>query len=175
MNALSILIKSLIQNCQGISLTLLFLTLTLTSIAQEPPPRPVVVTPMPPGLGFGAFTQGAAGGTVTINSGGSRSSTGDVILLGLGIPFSTAEYQIVGNQGTVVSILNGPDVSLPGSGGGSMILHLGNTSPLSPFVITTIPPAFTLLYIGGTLTVGSPAANPPGNYSGTFNITFIQE
>jgi hypothetical protein len=175
MSAFSRTIKYLMQNCRGLSLTLLFLTLTLVSIAQEPPPRPVVVTPVPPGLGFGAFTQGAVGGTVTINSGGSRSSTGDVILLGLGIPFSTAAYRIVGNQGTVVSILNGPDVSLPGSGGGSMILHLGNTSPLSPFVITTIPPAFMLLYIGGTLTVGSPAANPPGNYSGTFNITFIQE
>jgi hypothetical protein len=163
------------RNCQGILLTLLFLTLSLASIAQEPPPRPLVVTPTPQGLVFGAFTQGASGGTVTVNSGSLRSSTGDVILLGLGIAPLAAEYQLVGNPGTVVSILNGPDASLSGSGGGSMILHLGATSPLSPFVITTIPPAFTLLYIGGTLTVGSPAANPPGNYSGTFDVTFIQE
>jgi hypothetical protein len=175
MTALSIMIKKLIQNYQGMLLIILFLMLSVASIAQEPPPRPVVVTTVPPGLGFGAFTQGAAGGTVTINSGGSRSSTGDVILLGLGIPFSTAAYQLVGNQGTVISILNGPDVSLTGSGGGSMILHLGVTNPLSPFVITTIPPAYMILNIGGSLTVGSPAANPPGNYSGTFNITFIQE
>jgi hypothetical protein len=29
--------------------------------------------------------------------------------------------------------------------------------------------------IGGTLTVGNSASNPPGSYSGTFDITFIQE
>ena len=175
MSALLIIIKCQIQKCQGMYLTLLLFTLSLASIAQEPPPRPVVVTPMPPGLGFGAFTQGAAGGSVTINSGGSRSSTGDVILLGLGIPFSAATFRLVANRGTVISILNGPDVSLSGSGGGSMILHLGNTSPLSPFVITSIPPAYTVMNIGGTLTVGTPVSNPPGSYSGTFNITFIQE
>jgi len=150
------------------------LTIWLEGFAQEPPPRPVVVT-VTQNLGFGAFTQGAAGGSVTVSSGSLRSSTGDVILLGLGFPFSAAVYQLVANQGTVISLLNGPDVLLPGSGGGSMTLHIGSSNPLSPFVMTTIPPAFTLLSIGGTLTVSNPASNPPGNYSGTFNITFIQE
>ncbi len=148
--------------------------LSVVSIAQEPPPRPVVVT-VTQNLVFGAFSQGAVGGTAAISPAGIRSKTGDVVLLGLGFPFSAAVYRIVGNRGTVISLLNGPDAVLPGSGGGSMILHIGNSNPVSPFVLITIPPAFTQLFIGGTLTVGSPAANPPGSYSGTFNITFIQE
>jgi hypothetical protein len=153
----------------------LLLILSQEVMAQEPPPRPVVVTVMQD-LGFGAFTHGIAGGTVTISPPlGSRSVTGDVILLSLGYSFSTAIYRLVANPGTVISILNGSNVSLPGSNGGSMILQIGASNPVSPFVITTVPPAYTLLYIGGTLTVGNSASNPPGSYSGTFNITFIQE
>jgi hypothetical protein len=142
---------------------------------QEPPPRPITITVTAQGLSFGAFSQGAAGGTVTISSAGVRSATGDVILLGLGYTFSTALYELVGNPGTVVSILNGPDVALPRGGGGFMMLHIGASNPASPFVINTVPPAFTQLNIGGTLTVSNPAANPPGSYTGTFDITFIQE
>jgi hypothetical protein len=142
--------------------------------AQEPPPRPIVVTIMQD-LGFGAFTHGALGGTVAINPSGTRSASGDIILLNLGYSFSAATYRLVGNAGAVVSILNGPDVSLPGSNGGSMTLHIGASDPASPFVLLTSPPGFTLMNVGGTLTVQDPGANPPGNYSGTFNITFIQE
>jgi hypothetical protein len=143
--------------------------------AQEPPPRPVTVTVTGQNLSFGAFYHGPVGGTVTINSGGSRSATGDVILLNLGYSYSTALYQLVANPGTVISLLNGPDVSLPGIPGGSMTLHIGDSDLGPTFVITSIPPAYTLLNIGGTLTISNPIANPPGSYSGTFDITFIQE
>lgn len=143
--------------------------------AQEPPPRPVDVTVIQD-LGFGAFTFGLAGGTVTINSAGSRSSTGDVILLFLGYSFTSARYELVANPGTLISLLHDPSgFVLTGSLGGTMTLHTGDTNPISPFVITTVPPASTLLYIGGILTVGNLASNPPGNYSGSFEITFIQE
>jgi hypothetical protein len=144
------------------------------TIAQEPPPRPISVT-VTQNLGFGAFTLGAMGGTVTISSAGARSATGDIILLNLGYSFSTVTYRLVANPGTMVSLLNGPDVSLPGSNGGSLLLHIGSSNPASPFIMTTIPPAYTVLNIGGTLTVGNSASNPPGNFSGTFYITFIQE
>jgi hypothetical protein len=33
----------------------------------------------------------------------------------------------------------------------------------------------TTVLVGGTLTVGSLASNPPGSYTGTFNIIFVQE
>jgi hypothetical protein len=156
-------------------LPVIFLLLLYQGVcAQEPPPRPLQVT-VEQSLGFGAFAQGPAGGTITVNTAGVRSFTGSIILLNLGYLFSAASYRLTGNAGTVVSILNGSDVTLPGSNGGSMILHIGASNPASPFVITTIPPAYTLMNVGATLTVGNPASNPPGNYSGTFNITFIQE
>lgn len=150
-----------------------------TSVAdlkgQEPPPRPVKVTVTGQSLSFGAFTLGAAGGTVTISSLGFRSATGDVILLNLGYIYSTALYQLEANPGTVISLLNGPDVTLTRAGGGSMTLHIGDSDPASPFVIATVPPATTPLNVGGILTVGNLAANPPGSYTGSFEITFLQE
>lgn len=157
-----------------VSSVLLLFALPHEGLSQEPPPRPVDVTVVQ-NLGFGAFAQGGAGGTVTVNSAGLRSSSGDIILLNLGYLFTAASYRLVGNPGTVISILNGPDVSLPGSNGGSMTLRIGASNPASPFVLTTVPPAFTTLDVGGTLTVGNPGSNPPGNYSGTFDVTLIQE
>ena len=156
-----------------LSVVLLF-SLSEKGIAQEPPPRPVEVTVVN-NLGFGAFTHGVSGGTITVNATGSRSATGTVIPLNLGFSFSAAAFRLVANPGTLITILNGPPVSLHGSNGGSMTLTTGATDPLSPFVIATTPPAYTNMTIGGTLTVGNSASNPPGSYSGTFDITFIQE
>lgn len=164
-----------IVKIRPVLILILFFASFIEIMAQEPPPRPVSVTLTSQTLSFGAFTHGVAGGTVTVNASGVRSSSGDVILLSLGFSYSTGLYELVANPGTVISILNGPDVSLPGSNGGSMTLHIGASDPVSPFVINTVPPAYTLLNIGGTLTVGNTMANPPGSYSGSFNITFIQE
>jgi len=154
---------------------MLLLTANLVC-AQEKPPRPITVTVnLSQNLSFGAFYHGDLGGTVIIYSDGSRSSTGDIVLLTMGYTFSTGLYDIVANPGTLISILNGPDAILTGSNGGSMILHLGETSPASPFIITTTPPASTQLRIGGTLMVGNSLMNPPGNYGGTFDVTLVQE
>jgi hypothetical protein len=142
---------------------------------QEMPPRPVIVVVTTQGLSFGAFSQGAIGGSVTVNALGARTSSGDVILMGMGYTYTPALFDVTANRGTLIQILNGPDVVLPGSNGGSMTLHLEASNPASPFIVSTIPPAFTQVTIGGTLIVGSPAANPPGNYGGTFTVTFIQE
>ncbi len=148
----------------------------LTSIkAQEPPPRPIRVDVTAQSLGFGAFYHGVSGGTVVIDPSGSRSATGDVILLGLGYPYSAALLEVHAQPGTVISILNGPDMPLVGTPSGSMTLHPGNSLPASPFVSVAQFNVAQPLYIGGTLTVGSAAANPPGSYTGTFDITFVQE
>lgn len=143
---------------------------------QELPPRPISVYVNPAqGLNFGAFYHGTAGGTVIIYPNGSRSVTGDVIQANMGIIYSPALFEIEANPGTLISILNGPDVILSGSNGGTMTLHIGSADPGSPLVTTALPPDRTLVSIGGTLTVGNSLANPPGNYSGTFSVTFIQE
>ncbi|WP_157986388.1 DUF4402 domain-containing protein [Chitinophaga alhagiae] len=126
-------------------------------------------------LSFGAFSQGNSGGTVTVNASGTRSSTGDVILVNMGVSYFPAIFEVEAAQGTIINIVNGPDVPLNGSNGGSMQLHIGNADQTLPFVTTATPPARTSVKIGATLTVGARAANPPGNYSGTFSVTFIQE
>jgi len=144
--------------------------------AQEPPPRPIAVFVNPAqGLIFGAFFQGITGGTVIIYPDGSRSVTGSIVQANLGFPFSPAIFEVDANPGTLISILNGPDVILTGSNGGTLSLHIGAASTGSPFIATATPPARTTVRIGGTLTVGPPPANPAGNYSGIFQVTFIQE
>ncbi len=124
---------------------------------------------------FRAFFQGPSGGTVIVFPDGSRSVTGSLVQANLGFPFSPAIFEVDANVGTVVSIMNGPDVILYGSNGGSINLHIGEASTGSLFISSVPPPSRTLVRIGGTLTVGNPLANPPGNYSGNFSVTFIQQ
>lgn len=157
-------------------LLILLLTFSLASLnAQEPPPRPVRITPTSQYLSFGAFYNGPSGGSVIITPSGTRSSTGDVVLLGLGYFYSAARYEVHAHKGTVISILNGPNTILTGVPSGSMTMSVGASSPSSPFVSTVNFNVIIDLYIGGTLIVGGPAANPPGSYSGTFFITLVQE
>ncbi|MDZ7633091.1 MAG: DUF4402 domain-containing protein [Bacteroidales bacterium] len=145
--------------------------------AQVLPPRPVIVTPNPAQpLSFGAFTPGLNGGTVTVYADGTnRSSTGDVLLFGLGYISSPAMFYIRANPGTVVSLLNSPPVTLTGGGSGTLSLQIGGTLPLMPFVTSVPWQMQTTLLVGGTLTIGDIVANPPGNYVGTFSITIVQE
>lgn len=157
--------------------TCLALSLVCSSAsAQEPPPRPIAIYVNPAqGLIFGAFFQGAVGGSVIIYPDGSRSVTGDIMQANLGIPFSPAIFEVDANPGTVISILNGPDAVLTGSNGGSVSLHIGSASTGPMFISTVAPPDRTQVRIGGTLTVGSAVTTPAGIYSGTFSVTFIQE
>jgi hypothetical protein len=124
---------------------------------------------------FGAFTQGAIGGTIVLTPQGTRTATGDVTLLNLGSTFYQAIFEVDAIQGTVISIMNGPNATLTGSNGGNMSMSIGSSSPASPFINVLQPPSRTTVYIGGTLHVGSPVSNPPGTYTGTFYITFNQE
>lgn len=138
------------------------------------PPRPITVVKTTD-LAFGAFYQGVAGGNVYVSATNIRSADGGVVLLGMGYTVASAVFRVTGNPGTLVTVLLGPAVLLNGSNGGSMTLTLDpNTEPVSPFVLTGVFPAIKDLSVGGTLTVGAPAANPPGSYSGTFTIIFNQ-
>lgn len=156
-------------------ITAVILALSQTAFGQEPPPRPIRINATAQILSFGAFYHGASGGTVIIDPSGNRSVTGDVIPLGLGYSYSPAMFEVHAHRGTVVSILNGPPVSLPGSNGGSIQLVTGSTIPGPVFVSNVNFSTAIPLYVGGTITVGSQLANPPGTYSGTFNITIVRE
>jgi hypothetical protein len=159
-----------------LALGIIFLFLICIPVsAQEMPPRPISVTVVTSqNLSFGNFAQGALGGTVSVSSSGTRSWTGNIVLLNGG-SVSPALFDVVANPGTLITIVNGSDVSLNGSNGGTMMLHIGTSSTGSPFITTVARPTPTHVYIGGTLTVGNPGANPPGDYSGTFQVTFVQQ
>lgn len=139
------------------------------------PPRPVEIYVNPAqGLNFGAFYQGGSGGTVIIYPNGSRATTGSVIQTSQGFSFSPAIFEVDAEPGTLITILNGPDVILNGSNGGTISLKIGESDPPSPFISTATSPSRTMIRIGGILTLGNPLASPPGNYNGTFSVTFIQ-
>lgn len=153
---------------------LLFLCISALIKAQELPPRPIRID-LVQNLSFGAFYQGPTGGTITIDPSGSRSATGDIIPLNLGYLYFPAMFEVHAHPGTVLSILNGPPTTLTGTPSGSMTMQVGASIPASPFVSTVHFNIAIPLYIGGILNVGSPAANPPGSYTGTFDITLVRE
>jgi hypothetical protein len=166
------------QGFIGILAILVFLTAKSENVFSHPPPppRPISVYVNPAqGLIFGAFYQGNSGGTITVFPDGSRSVTGDVIQANLGYLFSPAIYEVNANLGTIITIMNGPDINLTGTNGGFMKLHVGTSSLKSPFTSKVDYTGQTEVRIGGTLTVGSPQTNPPGSYNGYFSIIFMQQ
>jgi hypothetical protein len=127
-------------------------------------------------LSFGAFSQGASGGSITVLNTGITTTSGTVMTVNLGgnhLP-AQAIFEIEAPRGTIISISNGPDALLKGSNGGTMSLQLGVSDPATPFNVTN-PSGRTLINLGGKLTIGVPASNPPGTYNGTFYITFHNE
>lgn len=136
----------------------------------EHPPRPVsIVVSVIQYLNFGSFYHYGTGGSVTINSTGSRSLSGDVVpFTG---SFSAGLVTISGNKGTVVSLIIAP--ATLNMGLNFMRLDDFTTDPVS-VILTADSPATTSVSIGGTLYVGE-SSNPPGNYSGIFSITVMQE
>lgn len=163
---------SIIKSCRCLGVTLCMAFLCLSALEGRAQIQSVTSVRQ---LAFGAFTQGSSGGTVTVSNDGSRSATGTVIPLNLGISYYQAVFEVEAPVGTIISIMNGPEATLTGSNGGTMSLHIGASSPAAPFVITTTPPQRTQVSIGGTLTVGNATASPPGSYAGTFYITFNNE
>lgn len=152
--------------------------ISIPVMAQELPPRPIVVTVSTvQNLSFGAFAVVSTGGSVIIDPTGSRSYLGNIILLSGGFDFSAALFFIEANSGTQISVLKGSGTggTLTGDNGGTMTVEVGDSYPLSPFVINVDPPTNTTVTVGGTLFVGDLTSNPAGNYSGYFYVTFVQE
>ncbi len=158
----------------AITFSIVMAVLAISAKAQEDPPKPMQVSTYQH-LSFGAFINGYNGGTVTVEPGGNRSVSGDIIPIFLGNQYHPAIFEVEANAGTVISIMNGPDVTLAGSNGGNILLHLDTSLPVSPFINSTHPPFRTQVMIGGTITVGNTLANPPGDYTGYFFVTFVQE
>jgi hypothetical protein len=165
----SILVKTVIPFC-------LFICTIIVSVpvnAQEKPPKPIAVRVSTlQHLSFGAFIQAGNFGTVTVTHQQMRTATGSIILPNLSSIVTAALFEVDAIPGTLITIVNGPDATLSGSNGGTVILTPGDASTGSPFIATS---ESTNVFIGGTLTVGPLSANPAGAYNGTFQVTFIQQ
>lgn len=125
-------------------------------------------------LQLGAFTQGSSGGSISISPEGVRTGLGTVLPLNFGVNYAPLILEIQGPRGSVVSMLANETV-LTGSNGGTMNLTIQSTNPQMPIVITDDPPEKVIIKIGAVLRVGNSLESPPGNYSGSLNISFILE
>lgn len=126
-------------------------------------------------LSFGAFTQGSSGGSIHVLANGTRTALGTVVPLNFGTTYMPLILEIEGPRGAIVSMLTDEKNELTGSNGGSMKLRLTGSNPSMPFIITNDAPAKSIIKIGAELIVGNATESPPGNYSGSLNISFIVE
>ena len=126
-------------------------------------------------LQLGTFTQGSSGGSIVISPDGFRTGNGTVVPLNFGAAYAPLILEIEGPKGSIVSMLANETTVLTGSNGGVMRLKITESSPPLPFVIREDPPAKHIIKIGAELKVGNSIESPPGNYSGSLNISFIME
>lgn len=156
----------------SVSVLIMMIMTCNTAEAQVNPPRPLTLTTQSlQSLNFGPFAiTGSGGGTVTVSNSGGRTQSGDVMLVGSGWAYGI--FTVEAPVGTSLYLMNSPTATLTGSNGGSMTMTLGQTYPVLPFVSTS---AVTEFHVGGTLTVGTAAQNPPGSYSGYYEIIINHE
>ncbi len=126
-------------------------------------------------LQLGAFTQGSSGGTIRMQPDGTRTATGTVVPLNFGASYMPLVMEIEGPKGSIVSMLAEEVTVLTGSNGGRMRLKIAGSSPAMPFIISDDAPAKSVITIGAELIVGNSQESPPGNYSGSLNISFVVE
>ena len=119
-------------------------------------------------ISVGIFYTGSTGGTVTMPSIGSRQATGSVVLFQTD-PGNPAIIKIKFGGTKIITLTVGNIENLTNGSGGLMTMQIDDFYP-------TFPTNFNGtggndVYIGGTLTVGSPSTSPAGNYIGSFEIT----
>jgi hypothetical protein len=154
--------------------TILLVISHVPAFAQEQPPKPITIKVNTlRNLNFGTFIYSGGSGTVTVTPLGDRTATGSIILPNTGWIGTPALFEVEAIPGTLITIQNVPTARLYGSLG-SITLNIGASYPQSPFIATGA--ITTTVTIGGTLTVGPElSADPAGNYSGSFDVTFIQQ
>lgn len=144
--------------------------------AQENPPIPVEVEVRNAQfLNFGSFTVGPSGGTVSVGFNGERNSTGDIHLLNIGSSGSYAIFDVYANPGTILQIQYPTEVKLVGPSASDVRLTIDPDREIDTgriFIITQSPHE---VFVGGTLSIPSGNAAPPGPYNGTFSLTFIHQ
>ena len=166
-----------------LALSIMVLMATKQLSAQTAPgfPQRTATVQATQSLNFGDFTlvsAGSSGGNVIVDYQGQRSATGDVILLNMSTSAHAAIFEYKLCPGRRVTITYPVSINLAGDNGGTMRLILGETSKGangSSFTSNSGCDDIHQISIGGTLEVSNLSTNPAGLYSGSFNITFIQE
>jgi hypothetical protein len=154
---------------------------TVSSFSQPGLPSRTVTVHSTQAINFGSFclvNNGSSGGTVTVDWMGNRTATGQVMLLNSGPAPQAAIFEINLCQGRLVVINYPVSTILSGNNGGSVKLNIGPTEKGlsgSAFQVNSDCSFITQLRVGGTLIIGSNTANPGGDYSGNFSITFNQQ
>jgi len=128
-------------------------------------------------INFGTFClTGGAGGTITVGYDGSRTSTGNILLLSMVPTAQPAIFEIKLCPGGNVSITFDVTTNLTGSNGGSLTLDIGPTEKGpngSIFATNSDCNIITSLHVGGTLHVPGTAIS--GTYTGSLAITINQQ
>ena len=124
-------------------------------------------------LAFGNFSVGSTGGSVTVATNGTRTKTGDVVLMN-GVTGTAAKFDVTGSGSLAYTITLGGDASLSDGAGHSMTL--ARVSDLTGAGATSgnvtqgaLSAGAQSIYVGGVLTVG--ADQVAGNYSGSISAT----
>jgi hypothetical protein len=127
-------------------------------------------------LSFGSFSPGFSGGDIIVSPYGNRTVTGTIVAFPDMTPLPARfEVRLIPNR--IVHIVLPTDATLTHTEGkGKMTVTNFTTDKAgNTFITTQGSPFINPVYIGATLKVQSLTVNPPGNYRGTFTVTFVQE
>jgi hypothetical protein len=126
-------------------------------------------------LSFGSFYVGANGGTITITPEGTRTTTGTIVPLATSTEtpaiFEVRSLTLFPRR---VHIVFPASVYLTRSGGSERIV-VNNFKSDKPSGFWSSLFLTQRVNVGATLTVQGLSSNPPGNYAGTFSVTFAYE
>ncbi|MBN2682929.1 MAG: DUF4402 domain-containing protein [Bacteroidales bacterium] len=126
-------------------------------------------------LSFGSFYPGSNGGTLSISSNGVRSATGTVITLSSEAYYSEAVYEISCPEYSMVHLIYKHTIVMHGSNGGHFKLRTEQPENGKVFAAPANSENGFLISVGGVLEMNGPSFNPPGDYSGTLDITILIE
>jgi hypothetical protein len=127
------------------------------------------------GLSFGSFVVGASGGTITITPEGTHTTTGTIVPLAIStVAPAIFEVSKPGSSKKQVNIVFPAAAYLTRSGGNERIVvnNFKSDKPSDSFLVSNVTQRVN---VGATLTVQGLSTNPPGNYAGTFSVTFAYE
>jgi len=123
---------------------------------------------------FGVFYPGYTGGSITLSEDGMRTSTGTVVILHQGI-VGPAVFEITTAASTMIQLNYENEIHLTSSTGASLLLVPGELSRGNPFISPPDAESGFMVTLGGTIEISGSTQNPPGEYSGTLQVSIVVE